>query len=126
MIDWVHTSCQEWSRQYRNRRFDTGYPPRSMLGKLVEEGAGAGSSKFYQHFPEVYRGDAMDVSIAVQRMTGTMRLEWACAVFIAHYLFAGKAKAKARELNLNMADYWRHLHSAHCFIAGHIQQPKAA
>lgn len=126
MIDWVHTSCMEWAHQYRARRYDTGFPPRSMLGKLVEEGAGAGSSKFYQYFPEPYRGEAMDVSVAVQKMMSTMRLEWPCTVLLAHYLFAGKAKGKAKDLHIDMPTYWRHLHSAHCYIAGVIEQPKVA
>ncbi len=126
MIDWVHTSCLEWGAQYRARAYDSGFPPRSMLGKLVDEGQGAETSRFYQHFPEVYRRGAVEVSVAVQRMTGTMRLEWPCKVFLAHYLFGGKAKAKAKEMHIDMPTYWRHLHSAHCFIAASIEQPKVA
>lgn len=47
MINWVHDACNEWGRQMRARSRDQGYPPRSLLGKLVEEGPGAGSSGFY-------------------------------------------------------------------------------
>jgi len=123
MIDWVHASCNEWGRQMRKRAYDTGYPPRSLLGKLVEEGPGAGSNRFYQHIPQMLEGEARDVSIAVQNMFGTMSMEDPCVVVVAHYLFPGKAAGKARALHMDMQKYWRHLHAAHSYIAACIGQP---
>ncbi len=120
MIDWVHTSCQEWGRQMRRRAGDFGFPPRSLLGKLVEEGHGAGSRRFYQHIPDMLEGEALEVSKAVRKMCDTMAMERQCTVVIAHYLFAGKAAGKAKVLAIDMPTYWRHLHSGHSFIAACI------
>lgn len=126
MIDWVHMACNEWGRQMRRRAGDTGFPPRSLLGKLVEEGPGAGSNRFYQHIPEMLEGEGLEVSIAVRKMCETMAMERPCKVVIAHYLFAGKAAGKARALNIDTQDYWKCLHSGHSFIAACIEQPVRA
>ena len=124
LISWVHDACNEWGRQMRKRSRDQGYPPRSLLGKLVEEGPGAGSSGFYQHVPQMLEGDGLAVSLAVRKMCDTLSMEGQCIVVIAHYLFPGKAAGKARALALDMQTYWRHLHSGHSFIAACIDQPE--
>jgi hypothetical protein len=95
------------------------------LGKLAEEGPGAGSSRFYQHTPQMLEGEGLEVSIAVRKMCDTLSMEGQCIVVIAHYLFPGKAAGKARALAIDMQTYWRHLHSGHSFIAACIQQPES-
>lgn len=124
MIDWVNEACHEWGYQTRRWQKSTGYPPRSMLGKIVEEGSGASSGFMRQYMPNVYEGQGQEVAIAVQRLKATMRMEMAAAVLTAHYLFPGKAKAKARDMGLDMPTYWRALHSAHCFLAGQMEAPQ--
>lgn len=50
----------QWRRRYLGDPDPLGYPPRALLGKLMEEGVhGAGQSAFVQVVPEFYTGDAL-------------------------------------------------------------------
>lgn len=121
MIAWVDDQCRTWGhhRRWILLTKDGGWPERSVLGRLIEEGPGAGHEDFrsrmpYREPPEAYTL----VSVALQRMAATHELGKPLEVINAHYLLDGKAKQKAPWLGLSTAQYWSLLHTAHAFIAG--------
>lgn len=121
MIAWVDDQCRAWGR---HRRWillakDTGWPERSILGRLIEEGPGAGHGEYrsrlpYKEPPEAYTL----VSVALQRMAATHELAVPFDVINLHYVLDGKAKEKAPILGVSVKQYWSLLHTAHAFIAG--------
>lgn len=123
MIDWVHDYCCEWGRAKRRLlSSEDGWPSRSMLGRLIEEGAvgAAQSGTVRNHYPEVLEGRALEVNTALRRMMETHQMELQCWVVFAHYVVKGHAKGKAVALDIKVDDYWKHLHAGHCFIAAHF------
>lgn len=112
MIKWVHERCQDWSVEYRMREFPVGWPPLCQINTFN-----------YLHNPEGLSPAAQEVSQAVFRMRATRAMENRSAVLIAHELFAGTAKSKARAIGIAMPTYWRHLHDAYVFLAARIEQP---
>lgn len=123
MIDWVDTACREWSGPARALFYGKalGWPARSLLGRLVDEGpTGASTVGFYQPMPEGFTGTALQVSIALRKMAETQRFEKPWIVVHAHYIFAGRASAKAAQIGISVPHYWRELHTAHAFIAAKL------
>lgn len=119
MIGSVDNQCQTWGRHKRwlVNGAHNGWPPLSLLGRLIIEGPGAGERMFK---PKVLiSDDPLDytlVSVALQKMADTHEMEAPYAVVWAHYFFAGYAKQKAPMMQLELRRYWDHLHAAHCFI----------
>lgn len=125
MIDWVDAACREWSGPARALFFGKalGWPSRSLLGRLVDEGpTGASTVGFYQPMPESFTGTALDVSRALRRMAETQKFERPWIVVHAHYIFAGRAPAKAQAIKITVPQYWRELHTAHAFIAARLEE----
>ncbi len=112
MIDWVHEACEHWSGEVLQRDYPTGFAPLSELDAYL-----------YVHNPAGLTQDTQELSSAVYRMRTVPALLEAHNVLVAHYLFDGMAKAKARTLGMNMAEYWRHMQSGHCYLAARINQP---
>jgi hypothetical protein len=119
MIAWVDEQCRSWGAHKRWLEYgQSGYPPLSILGKLIEEGPGAGSGTFsgtvpVRDDPPSYRA----VTLAMRKMADTHEMGTPWAVTHAHYFFAGFAKSKAPKLGLTLRQYWQHLHAAHAFIS---------
>jgi hypothetical protein len=120
MIAWVDEQCRAWGAHRRWLMFGDaqGWAPRSILGKLIEEGPGAGDTSFVsrvpvQEDPPTY----VAVSIALQKMKETRQMEMPVKIIHAHYLVKGKASSKAPDLSISVRQYWLHLHAAHAFIA---------
>lgn len=119
MIDWVHVMCRSWGSHKRwLENGEHGWPPRSVSGRLIEEGPAAGSSTGSRPLPikddpEEYRL----VSIALQRMAETHSMGMPCEIVRKHYVEKGSARDKAAELNISVPSYWQHLHAGHAFIA---------
>lgn len=119
MIAWVDEECRAWAAHKRWLEFGMhGWPERSLLGKLVEEGPGAGQGSFV---PRVPIKDAPPsytvVTLALRKMADTHEMEKPWLVLHAHYVFAGKAKTKAPILRISVPQYWQQLHAAHAFIS---------
>lgn len=120
MIPWVDEQCRAWGSHKRWLVYGThnGYPPLTLLGKLIREGAGACSRTFA---PKVLVSDDplayTLVSVALMKMAETHEMEEPYAVVWAHYFFAGRAKRKAPDMGLALRSYWQHLHAAHAFIS---------
>src|SRR3954468_4725863 len=121
MITWVDENCRAWGAHKRWLVYGThnGWPPLSILGRLIVEGPGAGEQMFK---PRVLVSDDplayTLVSVALQKMAETHEMEEPYAVVWAHYFFAGHAKTKAPKMNLPLRRYWDLLQSAHAFISG--------
>jgi hypothetical protein len=121
MIAWVDEACRSWGAHKRwvLSAPDQGWPERSILGRLIDEGPGAGHETFGSRVPvrdppEPY----VLVSVALQRMAATHELGMPIQVIEAHYLWDGRAKQKAPKLGVSVKQYWNMLHTAHAFIAG--------
>jgi len=120
MIGWVDEQCKAWSahRRWLELGSEHGWPSRSILGRLIEEGPGAGHVPFGTRIP--IRDDPPSytlVTLALMRMAETHQMELPHIVVRAHYLFAGKARGKATDLKMSLRQYWQHLHAAHAFIS---------
>jgi hypothetical protein len=120
MIAWVDDQCLAWGRHKRWIVYGShnGYPPLSILGRLIIEGPGAGERLFT---PKVLVSDDplpyTLVSVALNKMAETHEMEEPYAVIWAHYFFAGYAKKKAPDMGMALRTYFQHLQSAHAFIA---------
>lgn len=122
MIPWVDDQCRAWGahKRWLLTGDDDGWPERSPLGKLIEEGPGAGHGSTIARMPikdppVAYRF----VTIALTRMAATHELERPIEVVGMHYLLRGKARGKAEELGISTKQYWTLLHTAHAFMAGY-------
>jgi hypothetical protein len=120
MIAWVDNNCRQWGAHKRWLVYGThnGYPPLSILGRLIIEGPGAGEHMFR---PRVLVSDDplayTLVSVSLAKMADTHEMEEPYACVWAHYFFAGRAKNKAPAMEMPLRSYWQHLHAAHAFIS---------
>lgn len=126
MIPWVHESCKAWARHRRwlEAQTELGWPSRSMLGKLMDEGPGAGSSggTFGSSVPiSDPPKDYAGISFALQRMISGYALRRQAEVVQVHYLGTGDVKTKAAALQMSVSQYWDFLHSAHAYFAGFLE-----
>ena len=126
MIPWVHESCKAWARHRRwmDAQTELGWPSRSMLGKLMDEGPGAGSSggTFGSSVPiSDPPKDYAGISFALQRMISGYALRRQAEVVQVHYLGTGDVKTKAAALQMSVSQYWDFLHSAHAYFAGFLE-----
>ena len=124
MIPWVHESCKAWARYKRwlAAQTELGWPPRSILGKLMEEGPGAHSSGFHSSVPigdppKDYAG----ISSALYKMLSSYPMRRHAQVVHLHYLGEGDVKAKAAVAELSVPQYWDFLHTAHAYLAGFME-----
>lgn len=119
MIAWVDEQCRSWGAHKRWLSFgEYGWPERSLLGKLIAEGPGAGSGSFVPRIPIKESPPAYNaINSALRKMADTHEMEKAWLVVHAHYVFGGRAKAKAPILNISLPQYWQQLHAAHAFIS---------
>jgi len=122
MIQWVHQHCLEWARFKRRALYgDEGWPPRSSLGRVIDEGPGASHSTLRDNFPEVMTGVALQVSRALAKMAATHEMEKQWLVVHLHYLYPDKARAKADAMRISAPTYWQHVNCAHSYLAGQIE-----
>ncbi len=119
MINWVDDQCRAWGAHKRWLVYGdhNGYPPLSLLGRLILEGPGAGERNFRSRelvydAPEAY----VLVQCALSKMAATHQMAAPYAVVWAHYFFAGRAKSKAPMMDMPLRTYWQHIHAAHAFI----------
>lgn len=119
MIGWVDEQCKIWGGHKRWLVYGThdGYPPLSLLGRLILEGPGAGEHTFKSRelvydAPQAY----VLVQCALYKMAATSQMAAPYAVVWAHYFFEGRAKNKAPKMDMPLRMYWQHLHAAHAFI----------
>lgn len=125
MIAWVDDYCRAWGAHKRWVLLapDQGWPERSILGRLIEEGPGAGHGECTSRVPVKDPPEPYTlVSVALQRMAATHEMGKPIEVLHAHYLLPERAKQKAPALGVSVKQYWNLLHTAHAFIAGNISR----
>lgn len=121
MIPWVDEQCKAWGAHKRWMLVadSSGWPERSILGRLIEEGPGAGHIAAHSTCPITDPPEAYTlVSVALQAMAETHALEKPIQVLKAHYVLNGRAKIKAPWVGVSLRQYWDNLHIAHAFIVG--------
>jgi hypothetical protein len=109
MIDWLHEECITWGRQIRWLYLGRdGWPSRSVIGKLREEGMlGASFSRFTQHWPEVLNPVALKVNNGYKQLAEPDR-----EILFIHYVVIGKGKVKAHRLGLPKSTYYDRVDAA--------------
>jgi hypothetical protein len=119
MITWVDAACRQWGSHKRWMiTGEQGWPERSILGRLIDEGPGAGHESAGTHCPIKDPPEAYTlVSVALQRMAATQELDKPLQVVRAHYVLRGNAKQKAPWLGMSVRQYWNYLNNAQSFIA---------
>lgn len=126
--DWVVPIVSEWAHQKRRILFDRpvghaeGWSSQTLLGKLLEEGAGAAhtTTRIWQYCPDVYTGDALLVQRALERMPYQPRM----VMFAHHVIRVGDATSKAEALGLARSAYYSALDLAYHYLAGRIDEMK--
>lgn len=110
MIPWIDEALKGWARAKRRLIFgQDGWPPRSVLGKLIDEGVtGAAALKYVQHHPEVLTGEALTMNGLLQRLPEELR-----TVIFAHYVVKLPAARKARVMGLSRDAYYKQLDKGH-------------
>ena len=126
MITWVDAACRSWGAHQRwIITGEQGWPEQSILGRLIEEGPGAGHETFGSRCPikdppEAYRL----VSVALQRMAETHELGKPLQVIKAHYVLKGNAKQKAPWVGVSLKQYWNLLNMGQAYIAAFAPVPR--
>lgn len=124
---WVREACRKWGRQkrrvwYGGERYEGGGWhvdgwAQSFLGRVQDErvAAGSGSIADRQQWPEVYRGEGLEVQRAVIGMP-----ELPVLVIHLHYVFDPEfglsVKVKAANLSMPVRDYWRTLNDGEAWV----------
>lgn len=118
MIGWVDAICKEWGRaQYWLLFGKTGWPTRTVLGKLMEEGiVGAACSQFLVEYPEVLTGDNLRTANAIKLLPEEPR-----SLVTIHYVIRMPAKQKCQRIPLPLRTYYAKLGDAHVRLANVIQ-----
>lgn len=113
---WLDAMLSKWGRAVHYLLFgDAGWPSRTMLGKIMEEGfTGAAAQNLVHHYPEVLTGEALEVSRAIKRLPS----EEMRTVIFAHYVLTRvPVKAKAAKLGIERSTYYDRLKSAHLSLS---------
>lgn len=115
MIDWIHDECEAWGQQMRAVYLGhDGWPSRTALGKLIEEGVvGASASKMLRFFPESLNADALRTNRVIKTLSEDDRV-----TLFVHYVVIGKGKVKAHRMGLPLRTYYDRLDQAHKRFSG--------
>lgn len=118
MIGWLDSMLRQWGRaQFWLLYGKGGFPTRTMLGKLIEEGVvGASFSSFTASYPEVLQGENLAVANAVKTLPENPR-----TVTTAHYVIRMPTKQKFAHLGISKTVYYDTLSAAHLLIANALQ-----
>lgn len=115
--EWLEPMIESWVFQTRRAWSGSdGWPLRTVLARVMEEGAGASHSAPNQRVFEVYVNDGLAIRRAMDGMPILQR-----QVFAAHYLADGNATEKSQALGMSRARYWQVLDNAYFWIAGHMR-----
>lgn len=122
MIAWVNEALKDWGRaQFWLMFKGNGFPSRTMLGKLLEEGAvGAATNQYTREFPEVLTGDNLMVANAVKTLP-----EYPRALVSVHYVLRLPARDKWRQIGIDRQMYYDVLSGAQVKIANAMEASEA-
>lgn len=114
--EWLEPMIDAWVGQSRHLLYGKGgWPLRTVLARVIDDGAGASHSAPNQRTFEVYHRDGLTIRRAMEGMPLLQR-----QVFVAHYLAHGNASEKAKILGLSKSRYWAILDTAYYYLAGRI------
>jgi len=121
--DQIDLWLMDWALQRRQMLGLVPLEPKDRIGKLnstlgavKEDREGASQGAVERNFPEVYTG----LTLLVHRAISEMDPQWS-NVISTHFVYRAKpAKAKARQVGLDLSAYWKTLTFAknyvHCFV----------
>ena len=114
--EWLEPMLAVWAGQVRGMwSGEDGWPPRTVLARIQEEGAGASHGSYSQRVFEVYHKEGLAIRRAMEGMPYQARQALAL-----HYLASGNAKEKAEVMQISKARYWSLIDAAYHYLAGHI------
>lgn len=115
--EWLEPMLYVWKDQVlASWQGHDGWPARTVLARIIEEGAGASHGRGNQRVFEVFSNDGLKIRLAMEGMPIGPR-----QVLAVHYLADGNAKSKAKELEISKSRYWAMLDSAYHYLAGHLE-----
>jgi hypothetical protein len=122
VISWVDCVLKNWGRaQYWLMFKGNGYPSRTILGKLLEEGAvGAACNQYTREFPEVLMGENLIVANAVKTLAEKPR-----AIISVHYVLRLPARVKYTRIGIPREHYYETISAAHISLANAIDAQDA-
>lgn len=96
-------------------------PPRSIMGRIADEGPGASIRGPPPAPPEVMLGDGLAVAVAIilSIEDGSLKLDAHEALF-THYVTYGPDHVKARRINRWIGEYHRLLDEGRSAVAPHV------
>jgi hypothetical protein len=123
---------RQWAAQKRRamtgiRRFadggvhEDGWPEISISALAREGGSTGGSGAKGQQFDEVYSGDGLTIWRILSDSPYEVR-----EILFAHFVAAGDAKRKARELQISLPTYWNRLNNAYYYVAGRMDRTEGS
>lgn len=118
MIQWVDELCKDWGRAQHRLLFGfQGWPTRSMLGRLIDEGIiGASSNQFTMQYPEVLSAENLKTANAIKTLPEEPR-----ALITIHYVFRLRARDKCERIEMPIRTYYARINDAHRAIESALQ-----
>lgn len=119
MIAWVNEACKAWGRaQYWVLYGSNGWPSRTLLGKLIDEGlVGAVAGEWARPFPEVLTGANLVTANAVKRLGEESR-----TLITVHYVIRGHASYKCKVIHMAPRTYYQKLDVVHYQLEPLLQE----
>ena len=114
MIQWVKDELREWG--YQVSRKPSGWPPLTMLGRLIELGPVGVMAGGVRDF--VPKGIGLGKSLKTHRVVLTMPLDLREVVYMKYVERGIVDKERARKLNLSRRTFYARLECAHYFFLG--------
>lgn len=113
--DFVRERCRQWGREMRwTFAGKDGWPPRTMLDKMIKEGIlGASSSLIAQVWPEFLSEIATETNIAIKRLPEVDR-----EMIFVQFVVADKAKVKAARMQIHIRTYYARLDTSLTRLSG--------
>lgn len=113
--DFARERCKQWGIEMRWAYSGRdGWPPRTILDKMIKEGIlGASSSRFTQSYPEFLSEIATETNIGIKRLPAMDR-----EMIFLHFMVVGRAKAKAERIGIHIRTYYGRLDTAVTRLSG--------
>lgn len=129
MIDWVDAMCRSWGFAKRRIVFGEGPQPKSMAGRIMEEGpAGAAAHHGRYSELEVLTGDALKVSVAIMILLdlsaarGSRLTEAEYEALFVRYVVPGRLGEKAGRMGVSAGAICHRVGKAHLKLAPMLEQ----
>lgn len=126
--DAIDIACRLWAEQ-RRELVGLSEPKlavefigavRCSIAEKRDLHAGAKSSgRVVQHYPEVYRRDALEVNRAYKQLPPALK-----EIMDVHYVARAPIKLKVHRLGISWSQYWDRVRRAKSFVAGWLEMCK--